>query len=373
MRAHVTTVLLLVVPLAAFAGGDDRDYSGNWTLDQQKSDMRGLPANPGPVLSVNLQGSAFHCSESGATWSFRADGTASDYQIGGASMSTEAKWEGAALLINTLVSGRQSYVIEDRWEMSRDQTTLTITRVIRRASSRAESTLVYRNRERLAALRAPAPAAKPANLALRPAEAHVEPPAAAPDFVVKAGTRIPLSLVNSLSTKHTEAGDRVYLETAFPVVQDGRIIIPKGSYVTGTVTEVKRAGRVKGRAELFLRFDTMTLPNGVTRDFRSRLDSAGANDVDRGEGKIRGDSNKAGDAKTVGEATGAGASVGAIAGSVAGHGAMGVGIGAAAGAAAGLAAVLLSRGPDVVLPRGTTVEMVLDRDLRYRAKELAAR
>jgi type IV secretion system protein VirB10 len=49
---------------------------------------------------------------------------------------------------------------------------------------------------------------------------------------------------------------------------------------------------------------------------------------------------------------------------------MGAAIGAAAGAAAGLAGVLSSRGPDVVLPRGTTMELVLDRDLRFTEAEL---
>lgn len=150
-------------------------------------------------------------------------------------------------------------------------------------------------------------------------------------------------------------------------------MIPKGSYVAGTVTEVKRAGKMKGKAELFLRFDSLTLPNGVTRKFRSRLDSADGNDVDRREGKIRGEGNKAGDARTVGEAAGAGATVGSIAGSVAGHGAMGAGIGVVGGAAAGLVGVLLTRGPDLILPKGTTLEMVLDRELRYDPRELTMR
>jgi hypothetical protein len=205
------------------------------------------------------------------------------------------------------------------------------------------------------------------NMADGPQETRPATPA---EFVVAAGTRIPLSLVNSLNTSHSAQGDRVYLETAFPIVQNGRILIPKGSYVAGTVTEVKRAGKVKGKAELFLRFDSLTLPNGVTREFRSRPDSADGHDVDRQEGKIQGDSNKAGDARTVGTGTGIGASVGSIAGSVAGHGGMGAGIGAVGGAAAGLAAVLVTRGPDLILPKGTTLEMVLDRELRYEPREL---
>lgn len=190
---------------------------------------------------------------------------------------------------------------------------------------------------------------------------------------VTPGTKIPLSMINSISTKHAAEGDRVYLETVFPVMVNGRIAIPPGSYVAGTVTAVKRAGRVKGKAELYIRFDSLTLPNGTTRDFRARigaLDGRATEELDKNEGKIKSDSTKGADAQKLGELAAAGASVGAISGSVAGHAGMGVGIGAAAGAAAGLATVLLTRGPDAVLAKGTTLEMVLDRPLTFDEKEL---
>ena len=193
------------------------------------------------------------------------------------------------------------------------------------------------------------------------------------EFVIEPGTRIPLSLINSVSTKGSAEGDRVYLETVFPILANGRIVIPPGSYVAGTITEVKRPGRVKGRGEMFLRFDSLTLPNGVTRDFRARvgsLDGQSSDELDRGEGKIKSDTNKSGDARSVGEAAAAGTSVGVIAGSVAGRPGMGAGVGAAAGAAAGLLGVLLSRGPDVVLARGTTLEMVLDRTVSFSTEEI---
>lgn len=202
------------------------------------------------------------------------------------------------------------------------------------------------------------------------------PPATAPNaaqFTVAAGTRVPLSLINSVSSKHSLAGDRVYLETAFPILVDSRIVIPVGSWVAGTVTEVKKAGRVKGRAELYIRFDSLTLPNGVTRDFRSRMDgmdAQAAGQLDRSEGAVKGEGNKAGDARTVAEGAGIGASVGTIAGSAAGSAGMGLGIGAAAGAAAGLVGTLLSRGPDAIVPKGSTVEMVLDRPLNFNEAEL---
>src|SRR4029077_9560240 len=149
--------------------------------------------------------------------------------------------------------------------------------------------------------------------------------------------------------------------------------IPPGSYVAGTVTEVKRPGRMKGRGELYVRFDSLTLPNGVTRDFRARvgsLDGRASETLDKSEGKIKSEGNKAGDLKTVGEAAGAGATVGGLAGAAAGHAGMGAGIGAAAGATAGLIGVLLSRGPDAVLAKGTTMEMVLDRPLQFNTTEI---
>jgi type IV secretion system protein VirB10 len=196
---------------------------------------------------------------------------------------------------------------------------------------------------------------------------------AAKSFTVQPGTKILLSMINSVSTKHAAEGDRVYLETSFPILVNGKIVIPPGSYVAGTITESKRPGRVKGRGELYVRFDSLTLPNGVTRDFRSRigsLDGRASEELDKSEGKIKSEGNKGGDAKTVGETAAAGASVGAIAGSIAGHGIMGTGVGAAAGATAGLVAVLLTRGPDAVLAKGTTLEMVLDRSLTFDDTEL---
>ena len=192
-------------------------------------------------------------------------------------------------------------------------------------------------------------------------------------YTVAPGTHIALGLINSVSTKHSSPGDRIYLETVFPIVIDSHIVIPPGSYVAGTVTDVKRPGRVRGRGELYVRFDSITLPNGVTRDFRSRLggiDARADEKLDKKEGTVRADSGKVSDARTIGEGAATGASIGAIAGSAAGHAGMGAGIGAGAGAAAGLAGVLLTRGPDAILAKGSTIEMVLDRPLVFEAREV---
>jgi len=202
-----------------------------------------------------------------------------------------------------------------------------------------------------------------------PAEPKPEPKT----FQVETSTRIPLSMINSVSTKNAMPGDQVYLETVFPILVGGRIVIPPGSYVLGTITKVQRPGKVKGRGEFYLRFDSLTLPNGVTRDFRasvSGLDGRASEELDRKEGSIKSEGNKSGDTRTVLEGAVAGASIGALAGSAAGATGMGAGIGAAAGAAAGLATVLFTRGPDAVLAKGTTIEMVLDRNVNFNETEL---
>jgi len=369
-RVHHALILILsATPLGLFASptDPDRDFAGVWLLDEPQSDFRALASAPAAILNISQQGATLTCTESdrngrtAAVWIYHTDSTPTKYPVGDARMSSLAKWEGSALLINTMAAGPQNYAISDRWRLSRDRNVLTIKRQIQRGMSESDAVLVYRNQ-----LAREGPKDVPAQ-----APRLTNPPAPAPDdVVVPAGTKIPLALVNSISTKHSHEGDRVYLETAFPVTVNGRVIIPRGSYVISTLTEVKKPGKVKGRGELFLRFDSLTLPNGVTRDFRSRLSGSDTGELDREEGKIKGEGNKAGDARTIGEATGIGAAVGTVAGSAAGHAGMGAGVGAAAGAAAGLAGVLFSRGPDLVLPKGTSVEMVLDRDVRFKMSEL---
>jgi type IV secretion system protein VirB10 len=204
---------------------------------------------------------------------------------------------------------------------------------------------------------APAPAVAPA--AQNPA----------PDFiVVPAGTKLPLVLHNAVSTRNAHPGDPVYLETVFPIVQDDRILIPAGSYVQGEITETHRPGRVKGTGEMRIRLTTMILPNGYTVRFDAVPANAGTggNETTGNEGEIKGDTNKAGEVGTVIRTTGVGAGIGGIA-SRTGKGA---GIGAGVGAAAGVAAVLLSRGPELELPRGTTLDAVLDRPLTLDASKI---
>ena len=372
--------LVSVFLLAQFCSAQsDRDFSGLWKFNSARSELHGLPTPPDPILKVEQTESTLTWSGSleeggpaASTWSYPLDGKPLKRQVGDSTTNTVIKWEGAALLVNTLVSGPENYTVMERWSRSRSGNTLTVRQTIVRLSGETESLLTYDSLTPTGVLQARPPEESAPG---QPAAVSPSKSADAPaEYVVEPGTRLLLRLTNSVNTKYSVAGDRVYLETAVPIFVNGRLIIPRGSYITGTVLESRKAGRVKGKSELSLRFESLTLPNGVTRNLRSlpgSVDTRG--NLDRTEGRIEGEGNKGGDARTVGATTAAGAGIGTLAGAASGHYGMGAGIGAAAGAAAGLAGVLGSRGPDVVLPQGTTMELVLDRQLRFTEAELGPR
>lgn len=197
-------------------------------------------------------------------------------------------------------------------------------------------------------------------------------PSKSPQIEVPSGTHIPLVLHNGISTRSARPGDPVYFETLFPVMVDGKVVIPAGSYISGEVTESKRPGRVKGRGELMVKLTTMILPNAYMVNLNAVPSGAGTGggETVNDEGKVVGDSDKSSDVGTVIRSTEAGTAIGAGVGAASGNIGRGVGIGAGAGAVAGLAAVLLTRGPDAELPRGSTLEAVISRPILLDADKV---
>lgn len=198
------------------------------------------------------------------------------------------------------------------------------------------------------------------------------PPPAPPIHKVAAGTRILLVLVNSVGTRNAHEGDEIYLRTAFPVFVGNKMVIPAGSCVHGTMVQAKGPGRSKGRGQMYLRFDTLNLPNGVAREFRGRVaavNGSGVETPDKREGAIQGDSSAEDDAAGI---VGMGL-LGAFMGGMAADGgdmAEGALIGGLVGLAAGIIGALVTRGPDITLARGAELTMVLDRDLVYADDDL---
>src|SRR5215470_5482143 len=187
-------------------------------------------------------------------------------------------------------------------------------------------------------------------------------PARAPEkkLIVPAGTRLAVVLENGVSTRSAKAGDSLYFHTAFPVTQNNLVLIPVGSYLRGSLLESKRPGRIKGHGEFRMRLESLILPNGYTVDLLAAPRSAdtGGKETTDSEGRVTGEGGKGKDVGTAATTTVTGAGIGAIAG-----GGKGAGIGAGVGGLVGLGAILLTRGPEAQLPRGTTLDIVLEREL----------
>jgi hypothetical protein len=215
----------------------------------------------------------------------------------------------------------------------------------------------------------PVPDSPPARLATSPA--RIADPST---ITIPAGTRIPLSLKQAISTKNAREGDAVYAETAFPFVVADRVVVPAGSYVQGKIAHVERAGHGKGRAEILMHFTSIIYPTGYTvmlpgsventpgADNKSVKDSEGTIQQDSETGKRVGDAAKNGVYGTLGGATAGGLATGGL---------NGARVGAGVGAAAGVAWALLKRGSDVKLDVGTSIEMEIQRPITVDASRIA--
>src|ERR1700689_1794505 len=193
-------------------------------------------------------------------------------------------------------------------------------------------------------------------------------------FTVPAGTKVLLSLKSGINTKTAQQGDGVYMVSSFPVVGGSRIMIPVGVYVQGVVDHVVRPGRVKGRAQINLHFTTMIFPNGSVVEVPGVLNSLPGSDgpkVKDSEGTVEQAGNKGREVGNIGKGAAIGAGAGVFGGAETGNVAKGVGYGSLAGAAAGTLYTLFTRGNDIVIPSGTSVEMVLQRPLVLQQSQLA--
>jgi hypothetical protein len=185
---------------------------------------------------------------------------------------------------------------------------------------------------------------------------------------IPAGTKVPLRLKQAISTKTAKEGDAVYAETAFPVAIDDRILIPVGTYVQGKISHIQRGGHIKGRAELLIHFTSLIYPSGYTVMLPGALENvpgAEHSTMKDSEGTIRQDSDTGKKVETAAKTAGAGATIGGLSGGWKGAG-IGGGIGAGVGAAIGM----LSRGADVRLEPGTSVEMVIQRPVSLDGSRL---
>ena len=179
------------------------------------------------------------------------------------------------------------------------------------------------------------------------------------DIALPSGTQLVVKLTNTLSTKGSEEGDPWAGKVEEPIYSEGAEVIPAESTVRGHVTFLNPAGRAKGRGEMRLVAETVSVPEHGTFTIIARLknldDNTGSKLKDD-EGTVQGPGKSA---KTAAKEAGIGAAAGAAGGAIfdGGKGALfGMGI----GAIGGLAHALAKKHQGVLLPPGTEFTFVLN-------------
>src|SRR5579859_3391507 len=183
--------------------------------------------------------------------------------------------------------------------------------------------------------------------------------------VIPAGTKVPLTLAQAISTKNAREGDPVYAQTAFPFVLDDRVLIPAGTYIQGKIMHTEHAGRSKKRAEILIHFTSMIYPSGYTVMLPGSIDNTPGADnkgVKDSEGTIQQDKDSGKRLEDAAKGAAVGGTVGTI-GGVAAGGINGARYGGLEGLAGGVAWALLKHGPELKLDVGTSIEMEIQRDV----------
>ena len=158
---------------------------------------------------------------------------------------------------------------------------------------------------------------------------------------VPPGTRIRVSLIDSVSTSKNSPGDQFMASLAEPVIVEGKMIIEKGTKVRGRIVDVQESGKVRGRASIRLVLTEILHKSGnleiSTKPFIGVAEAT-----------------KKRDAAIIAGGAGVGAAIGAVAG-----GKKGAGIGALAGGGAGTGTVLATKGKDLDYPPETRLSFTL--------------
>src|SRR3989475_10010458 len=199
----------------------------------------------------------------------------------------------------------------------------------------------------------------PATEAAKPApekKAPVKKPVAAKPapLMLAAGTRVPATANDTISTRSAKAGDS-FTATVSQDVKDatGRVVIPAGATVSGTITAAEPAPNPNstGRIEL-----SVTNVTAHGKSYSIDASVVAKDTVMKGRGVTKADV-----AKVAG-----GAVAGAIVGKLLRKTTKGAVIGGAAGASAGAAAARASRDIDVVVPKGAAITIKLNAPLTVK-------
>jgi hypothetical protein len=172
------------------------------------------------------------------------------------------------------------------------------------------------------------------------------------DVTIPAGTQLPIVLETTVASNTSRVEEPVRARLSRAIVVHGTTALPEGSSVNGVVIDAKESGRVKGRAHVAIRFDTI-VPRG--EDERYTMRSAAVGRTAPG--------TKRKDALEIGGPAAGGALIGALLG-----GKKGALVGTGVGGSAGTAYVLSTRGQEVRILKGAPITLRLVEPLTVKVR-----
>jgi hypothetical protein len=172
------------------------------------------------------------------------------------------------------------------------------------------------------------------------------------EVTIPAGTPLSIVLETAVSSNGSRREQPIAARVARPIVINGATVVAEGSRVGGVVTDATQSGRVKGRAHVALRFDSLT-PRDSDERYTIHTSSVGRT----------AEATKRKDALEIGAPAAGGALIGALVG-----GKKGALVGGAVGGGAGTAVVLSTRGKEVKLPQGTALTLKLTAPVTVRTR-----
>ena len=172
------------------------------------------------------------------------------------------------------------------------------------------------------------------------------------EVTIPAGTLLAVTLDTSVGSDTSRVEEPVAAHLTRPIRVHGETVLAEGSRVGGVVTNATRSAKVKGRAHIAMRFNSLT-PRGD--DQRYTISTASVGRTAPG--------TKQKDALEIGAPAAGGAIIGALLG-----GKKGALVGTAVGGGAGTAVVLSTRGKEVHLPKGAALTLRLAAPVTIRVK-----
>ena len=180
---------------------------------------------------------------------------------------------------------------------------------------------------------------------------------------VPLGTAIPATITGELSSEYLTIGQSVSVALTQNFYYNNTLIAPSGSTINGTVIQAKKAGRAGINGQLMVKFTNIFTPYG------QMIPISGKIQTDDGTGLLKGGTkmDTAKDyAKDVAIGTAAGAVIGVAMGPLSGGKAgKGAAMGTAVGAGVGLAKSLIDKGENVIIPVGSSINVILDQQATF--------